>query len=57
MPKELNILSIEDKLEKMVSFDRKEISEYSNRIFQYANQNFTLEAYTESLKRCFQELF
>lgn len=51
-----HISSIEDKLEKLVSFDRNKLLEYSNRIYQYANENFTLEAYTKSLKRCFEEL-
>ena len=52
-----HISAIEDKLEKLISFDRKKILEHSNKIYQYANNNFTLEAYTKGLKRCFEELF
>lgn len=52
-----HVSAIEDKLEKLVSFDREKILEHSNKIYQYANENFTLEAYTKGLKKCFEELF
>lgn len=51
-----HISAIDSKLEELTAMKPKEIREFSNRIYQYANENFTLKSYTEHLRKCFEEL-
>lgn len=48
---------IDSKLKELTAMDAEKIEEYSNRIYQYANERFTLRSYTEHLRKCFEELF
>lgn len=51
-----HISALESKLEELAAMELEQISEYSDRIYQYANDNFTLKSYTERMKKCFEEL-
>lgn len=51
-----HIPAIASKLEELSAMDAEKISKYSNRIYQYANESFTLRSYTERLRKCFKEL-
>lgn len=51
-----HISAIESRLEELVSMDRKEVVNLSNKIYQFANENFTLEKYTENIRRCIEVL-
>lgn len=50
------ISAIDKKLQELSGMNKITIVQYSDRIYQYANDMFTLEAYTERLKKCFEEL-
>lgn len=51
-----HIPEIENKLEQLVRMDKQQLSQYSDRIYQFANDNFTLQSYTEQFKRCLDKL-
>ena len=51
-----HISEIENKLEKLTKKNIRDLEEYSNRIYQYANENFTLNSFTEHFKKCMEEL-
>lgn len=51
-----HIPELEKKLEKLVNMDNGNRIENSNRIYQYANEMFSLERYTESIKECLERI-
>lgn len=51
-----HLSAIESKIESLAGMDMKKIEEYSNSIYEYANENFALESFTENFKKCIKEL-
>ena len=51
-----HITSIDCKLRELSAMDSGKRAEYSDRIYHYANINFTLENYTERMRECFVKL-
>lgn len=51
-----HISEIEKKLEELVMMDKEHIAQYSDRVYQFANENFTLENYTKQFRRCIENL-
>lgn len=50
------ISAIESKIVELSNIDREEITRRSNRIYQYANEYFTLEKFTEHIRICLKEI-
>lgn len=51
-----HLSAIESKIESLAGMDMEKIEEYSNSIYEYANENFALESFTENFKKCIEEL-
>ena len=51
-----HIEALDSKLEELSNMEKDRIVEYSDRIYQYANDKFTLKSYTDRLRKCFEEL-
>ena len=51
-----HLSAIESKLEELAGMDTKKMEKYSNKIYEYANENFALESFTEHFKKCMEEL-
>lgn len=51
------VSTIDRKLKELVLMDARKLEQYSDSIYQYANEVFTLSSYTERLRKCFEELF
>ena len=47
---------LENKLIELTNKNMKEITEKSNKIYQYANEAFTLENFTNNIKICLEEI-
>ena len=54
---DFQICTIEQKLESLRFVDSRELEKYSDRIYMYANDIFTLEMYTEGIKKAFNVIF
>ena len=51
-----HLSAIESKLEELAGMDTKKMEKYSNKIYEYANENFALESFTEHFKKCMREI-
>jgi hypothetical protein len=52
-----NIEEIENTLCKLVAKNSDELLKQSDKIFDYANETFTLDMYTENMKHCLCNIF
>ena len=51
-----HLSAIESKIEALAGMDTKKMEKYSNKIYEYANENFALKSFTEHFKKCMEEL-
>ena len=51
-----HIPAIDRKMKDLAAMDAKRINEYSDRIYQYANESFTLATYTEKIRNCLEKI-
>lgn len=51
-----HLSAIESKIEALAGMGMEKIEEYSNSIYEYANENFALKSFTQNFKKCMEEL-
>jgi hypothetical protein len=50
------ISDIENKLIELASSDNRKLEQWSDKIYKYANDTFTLEKYTNNIRNCLKNI-